>query len=357
MGMLQSRPVRIAVVLIVLVIAGELIARLVDVDPAYVRSGRVRRACGCRELRIQHAPPGMDSSVRYCINRLGLRGKVLPDELHTRIITLGNSTTECAYIDDAAAWPHLLDCELIVEGFDVWVGNAGVNGTSTRGNAIFLEDRLLDLRPDIILFMPGAADRGRISLKQDAGLLAPEHVSLARWFMEHSRLVGSTARFIQARGPRTLDWSTFAAQPTSPDNSRLRGSRLSLIEHEAFVMAYTERIAHIADLCAARDVRLLLMTQPILAPDSSDTRRIMERYNTATKEFALERGLPLFDLASALRQDPAFYLDGIHFSNAGAAEVARLVMPFVRGELARSKDRTAERGRTEYYGDPGAFPR
>ncbi len=335
MGMLQSRPVRIAVVLIVLVIAGELIARLVDIDPAYVRSGRVRRACGCRELRIQHAPPGMDSSVRYCINRLGLRG-ALPDDSSVRIITLGNSTTECAYIDDAAAWPHLLDCELIVEGFDVWVGNAGVNGTSTRGNAIFLEDHLLGLHPDIVLFMPGAADRGRISGKQDAGLLVPEHLSVPQWFMEHSRLVGSTARLVQEREPRTIDWSTFTRQPTSPDTARMRGSRIPLPDHEDYMPEYAERIAHIADLCASRKVRLLLMTQPILAEDSSDTRRIMERYNTATKALAQARGLPLFDLASALRQDPAYYLDGIHFSNSGAAEVARLVTPFVREGLRRA---------------------
>ncbi|MBP7514505.1 MAG: SGNH/GDSL hydrolase family protein [Flavobacteriales bacterium] len=332
----RSRLVRLATVLVVLVIAGELIARLIGAEPAYVRSGRIRRACGCRELRIQHAPPGMDSSVRYCINRLGLRGKVLPDELHTRIITLGNSTTECAYIDDAAAWPHLLDCELIVEGFDVWVGNAGVNGTSTRGNAIFLEDHLLDLRPDIVLFMPGAADRGRISMKQEAGLLVPEHLSLPQWFMENSRLIGSTVRLIQAREPRTIDWSTFAGQPTSPDTARMRGGRVPLTEHEVYVAGYAERLAHIADLCASRKVRLLLMTQPILAEDSSDTRRIMERYNTATKALAQARGLPLFDLASALRQDPAYYLDGIHFSNSGAAEVARLVTPFVREGLRRA---------------------
>ncbi len=330
---LRSWIVRPGLVLLLLAAGGELIARLIDADPAYVRSGRIRRACGCRELRVVHAPSGMDTSVRYCINRLGLRGEILPDSLHVRIIALGNSTTECAYIDDAAAWPHLLGGWLAAEGLDVWVGNAGVNGTSTRGNAIFLEDHLLDLRPDIVLFMPGAADRGRISEKQDAGLLAPEHLSIPQWFMEHSRVVGSTTRLIQAREPRTIDWSTFAGHPTSPDTSRMRGNRMSLADHEAFVPGYAERIAHIADLCATRDVRLLLMTQPILAEDSSDTRRIMELYNTATKALAQERGLPLFDLASVLRQDPAYYLDGIHFSNAGAAEVARLVTPFVQKEL------------------------
>ena len=221
--------------------------RVTDADPAYVRAGRIRRACGCRELRITHAPAGMDSSVRYCINRLGLRG-TLPDDTAVRIITLGNSTTECAYIDDAATWPHLLACGLAADGHDAWVGNAGVNGTSTQGNTIFLEDHLLDLHPDIVLFMPGAADRGRISAKQDAGLMAPDRISASQWFMEHSRLIGSMARLVQARVPRTIDWSTFAGAPASADTSRMRGSRVPLADHDVLVAEYAERIARIADL-------------------------------------------------------------------------------------------------------------
>ena len=111
---------------------------------------------------------------------------------------------------------------------------------------------------------------------------------------------------------------------------------MPLGNHEVYLREYAARIAGIADLCAAQDVRLLLMTQPILALDSSDTRRFMELYNTATKQLAQERGLPIFDLATALRQNPSYYLDGIHFSNAGAAEVARLIAPFMQEELKRS---------------------
>lgn len=318
----------------VLALVGELVARALGGDPAYIRKGRIRRACGCRELRIDHAPPGMDTSVKYCINRLGLRG-VLPEDGSLRIITLGNSTTECAYIDDAAAWPHLLGCGLTAQGRDVWVGNAGVNGSSTRGNAIFLEDHLLGLRPDLLIFMPGAADRGRISVKQDAGLMAPERLSFPQWMLEKSVLVGSITRRAQAGTPRRIDWSAFTTAKPEADTTRMRGSRVRLAEHEEYVPGYRERLEHVVALCVIKNVRLILLTQPILAPDSSDTRRIMERYNSVTKEVATAHGLPLFDLASELAQEPAYYLDGIHFSNAGAAEVARSLEPFVAAEVER----------------------
>jgi lysophospholipase L1-like esterase len=337
MAVFRTKWMKLAAATLSVLMIGEIAARLSGDAPAYLSAGRIRRSCGCRELRVTHAPAGMDTSVMICVNRLGLRGR-LPEEGEVRIITLGNSTTECAYIDDAATWPHLLQEKLNAQGRAVWVGNGGVNGTSTRGNAIFLEDHLLGLHPDIVIFMPGAADRGRISAKQDAGLLAPEHLAPSQWLLEHSLLVGSTARFIQAREPRTMDWSTIGATATSPDTSRMRGSRVPVADHDAFVLDYAERIAHVADLCAVRDVRLLLMTQPILAEDSSDTRRIMERYNDATKSLALERGIPLFDLASTMAQDKGYYLDGIHFSNDGAKEVARLVTPFVDENAAWSKN-------------------
>ena len=276
----------------------------------------------------------MATSVMYCTNRLGLRG-MLPSDGSLRIITLGNSTTECAYIDDVATWPHLLARGLTAQGRNVWVGNAGVNGSSTRGNAIFLEDHLLGLRPDLIIFMPGAADRGRISAKQDAGLMAPAQLSFPQWMLEKSLLVGSITRQVQSRTPRHIDWSMFVATKPTADTIHLRGSRVPLAEHEAYESGYRERLDHIAELCAARNVRLLLLTQPILAPDSSDTRRIMERYNAVTKEVASAHVLPLFDLANELAQDQAYYLDGIHFSNAGAAEVARLIEPFVAAEVER----------------------
>lgn len=276
----------------------------------------------------------MDSSVRYCINRLGLRGG-LPTDASLRIIALGNSTTECAYIDDAATWPHLLERALSERVGNVWVGNAGVNGSSTRGNAIFLEDQVLGLRPDLIIFMPGAADRGRISAKQIAGLMAPDHSSPLQWVMEKSVAVGGIARYAQARTPRRIDWSTFAAGKPTADTTRMRGSRVPLIEQEVYVPGYRERLENIVDLCEAKSVRLLLLTQPILAPDSSDTRCIMERYNAVTKEVAASHGLPLFDLANELHQAPGYYLDGIHFSNTGAAEVARLIEPFVAAEVER----------------------
>ncbi len=331
---LRSRLVRVFLWLLVLALAGELTARVLGVSPAYVRAGRIRRACGCRELRIVHAPAGMDTSVRYCINRLALRGG-LPTVASLRVVALGNSTTECAYLDDSATWPHLLERALNERGGDIWVGNAGVNGSSTHGNAVFLEDHLLGLRPDLVIFMPGAADRGRISAKQDAGLMAPNHRSLPQWVMEKSVAVGGIARYVQARTPRLIDWSTFVATKPTADTMHQRGSRVPLTEQEAYVPGYGERLEHIVELCEARSIRLLLLTQPILAPDSSDTRRIMERYNAVTKEVAVTRGLPFFDLENEVHQDPRYYLDGIHFSNAGAAEVAHLIEPFVAAEVER----------------------
>lgn len=332
MSFLRKRPIKFLLALLATTVIGEMAARSSGEDPAYVRSGRIRRSCGCRELRIAHAPPGMDTSIHYCINRLGLRG-TLPDDTALRIITLGNSTTECAYIDDAATWPHLLACGLTSLGLDVWVGNAGVNGSSTRGNTIFLEDHLLGLHPDIVVFMPGAADRGRVGEKQDAGLMAPEELGFTGWMMEHSYLVGSVVRYVQSRRPERMDWNAFIARGAAPDTSRHRGASVPIAEHGHFVEEYRARIAHVADLCAAHNAQLVLLTQPLLAPDTSVSQQVMEKYNDATRALAQQRALPLFDLSRSLVQKPVYYVDNIHFSNAGAKEVARLLEPFIAEQV------------------------
>lgn len=65
----------------------------------------------------------------------------------------------------------------------------------------------------------------------------------------------------------------------------------------------------------------------------------MEQFNGVTGELAKEHRLPLFDLAQAPRQAPSDDPDGIHFSNAGTADVARLLEPFMVKERERLEER------------------
>lgn len=79
---------------------------------------------------------GVTTPVRFTTNRWGMRGSQPPsgdawDET-TTIIAIGGSTTQCFFLDDSRTWSAVMEAELKRRRYDVWVGNAGQAGHSTR---------------------------------------------------------------------------------------------------------------------------------------------------------------------------------------------------------------------------------
>ena len=56
--------------------------------------------------------PGIDGVSVYTTNEVGIRGDPYPSEGRYTILTIGGSSTECAYLDDTEAWPYLLQQNL-----------------------------------------------------------------------------------------------------------------------------------------------------------------------------------------------------------------------------------------------------
>lgn len=117
-------------------------------------------------------------------NNIGFRGPDWPPHNEAlRIFAVGGSTTECFYLSDGLDWPAQMSEKLktlsnspeaqnqnpdldkssqIVNKF--WVNNAGLDGHSTFGHSILLNEILADYNPDYILYLVGANDVGRRDL-------------------------------------------------------------------------------------------------------------------------------------------------------------------------------------------------
>ena len=81
--------------------------------------------------------PGVQGDARFVINSSGIRGDELADDQNYRILAIGGSTTECAYLDQGETWPYLLQNRLArVMGQKVWVGNVGKSGMNTRDHIL-----------------------------------------------------------------------------------------------------------------------------------------------------------------------------------------------------------------------------
>src|SRR5258708_7779732 len=106
--------------------------------------------------------PGVSPHGTLTTNRWGLRGEEPPKdwENHYTLVTIGGSTTQCFFLDDRKTWPALLQSRLRARHPEVWVGNGGIDGHTTRGHLVFMDAVIPKIRPNAVLFLTGINDLG-----------------------------------------------------------------------------------------------------------------------------------------------------------------------------------------------------
>ena len=109
--------------------------------------------------------PGLTGESRFVINDDEVRGRPFSDDDRYRVLAVGGSTTECLYLDEAEAWPHLLEETLTAESqwSPVWVGNVGKSGHNSEHHVLQVE-KLLDQYPriDLVVVLVGTNDMTKV---------------------------------------------------------------------------------------------------------------------------------------------------------------------------------------------------
>jgi acyl-CoA thioesterase I len=102
--------------------------------------------------------------------------------VHTlTIVALGDSLTEGYGVEEHQAYPALLEATLQKEGFSCTVINAGISGETSSG-LLSRIDRVLSLKPDIVILCTGANDGlGGIDPRQIRNNIS----RMVRTFKEH----------------------------------------------------------------------------------------------------------------------------------------------------------------------------
>src|SRR5262245_21223643 len=121
---------------VVSLIAGGLMLRIFTSDRYYVWQPNFHA-----DFRpLPGVMPGIEGESNFEINADGLRAHPFDDSQQYRILALGGSTTECLYLDNFEAWPHLLQDALNRRtGLRTWVGNAGRSAHTLVSNIVQLE--------------------------------------------------------------------------------------------------------------------------------------------------------------------------------------------------------------------------
>ena len=293
----------------------------------------------------------LDPFIVCTKNKLGFRGEERPagfDEFIS-LVAVGGSTTECRLLNDGHDWPGLL-AEALHRGFPgkkTWVNNAGLDGHSTFGHLILLENYLCQMHPDYILYLTGINEMDRDDLFSDDQAIVRSHsFSLTDWLKKNCEtivLANMLYRNIKARqldlGHGNLDLAKLKIPAVRP------GQIDSLFDaHRPYIAAYSQRLKSLVGKTKACGSSPILMTQPLLFGEGKDPLTgvdleksaakffngatywcLLEQYNDATREAALQAGVPLIDLARWMPKNSAYFYDAMHFTNEGAAVVSKIV--------------------------------
>jgi lysophospholipase L1-like esterase len=296
----------------------------------------------------------LDKVISVSWNHMGFRGELPAKNFseYLTIITLGGSTTECTLISDGKTWCDILAKKLKSRFSPIWLNNGGLNGTTTFGHIIFMEDYIVKIRPKVILFLVGA---------NDFGLLAPweydrQHLKkpVTSWLasgweklIQESEVLDYALNFYRySKAKRMglthpiLDFPHLKHVEISPEKEQA-----SLREHqEKYLKAYAQRLTRLIELCRENGIEPVFITQPAVFGDLIDPStgtdlakaeswswngkvlwEILELYNDTVRITAAQHQAYMIDLAKEMPKNTKYYYDTYHFTNAGCQQVAEII--------------------------------
>jgi len=302
--------------------------------------------------------PALDPVITFTRNSIGFRGPDPPRNFagDLTLITVGGSTTQCFFLSDDETWTARLGADLAPSFRNLWVNNAGLDGHSTYGHLVLMEDHIAKLHPKVVVFLIGANDVGRDpneefdaeNVKSRISFRSPtEFIKSLSPYSEVASLVANLYRsanaYKQGLWHQKIDLKTFPMMGPLPEGAEEQYLAQFAAPH--YLTGYQERILKLIAVSRANGIEPVLVTQPLLegpqiddvtgvdlgrieaVPDRSGNMvwDLQEAYNDVTRRVGAEEHVQVIDLARRLPKSSRYFYDFIHFTNAGAQEIADIL--------------------------------
>ena len=300
---------------------------------------------------INNINPKLDAVINNTRNALGFRGPEWPKDGKNRlsIITVGGSSTECHFLDDQRTWPYLLGQKLADSLNNIWLNNAGMDGHSTYGHLIMLNDHIKKLHPSVVLFMTGINDVETTSPSFHDNLSTKgAWTDFKHYIFENSEVLNLLLNL--SRGWRVQKFNNTSHRMIVLSNDQQLNIpdtviNKRLLDQKPYLGAYRSRLLQLADTCKAHQIMPVFLTQPNQFGTGKDPLTganlelfeleprlngklmwgMLEEYNEVVRNLGREKQVPVIDLARLLPKNSVYFYDASHFTNAGAEKVASLV--------------------------------
>lgn len=290
---------------------------------------------------------GVDKTIIHTKNSLGFRGPEPPTNLenYLSIITVGGSTTECFYLSDGKTWQDALSKKLERNVDHLWINNAGLDGHSTFGHLILMEDYIIKLKPNVVLFLVGINDLAVESSRSfDQQILKKDGFYKIITESEIITTLSNIDRFYQAKDKGLVNNGFFIETVDSLEIP------LEVIESEKqehknlYLKNYKARLQNLIKISRDNGIEPIFLTQPALCGYGVDdvtgvdlakmqinirngelVWEILELYNDVARHVGEEQNVLVIDLAQEMPKSSRYYYDVIHFTNEGAERVGEMI--------------------------------
>ena len=297
----------------------------------------------------------LDSTIYYSRNSLGFRGPEPTDSVNKlfSLICIGGSTTECRFISDSLTWAYQLSAKLKDSLPAIWLNNAGVDGHSTFGHLLLLKEYITSLKPKYVTFLIGVNDIENDKPQQFDMMNEKKinYLSVKIFFKSllNKTELGSTFFQLYAikgayRKGLIHKEVDFAALK---DTVLTESYKADILKKQAtYLTQYRQRISNMITICKANNVKPILLTQPSLFGNYTDSatminmankmipgvtpvcnavvmENVLELYNDVVRSFGNQA--KVVDLAALMPKNSNYYYDFIHYTNAGCSKIAAIL--------------------------------
>jgi lysophospholipase L1-like esterase len=286
--------------------------------------------------------------------RVDRQGFIMPSKVHAHpdltLVFLGGSTTECVYVDEQDRFPYLAG-RLIEQqtGLKVNSYNGGRSGNNTLHSLDVLLNKVVPLKPNIVIMMHNINDLAILMYDKTywnhnpsrSPLIEkkPNFQTVGKDLEETFHLVRDLTFPNLSRQIKKL--FSFAHKTRGDEFKEVRGKKIS-IDQKLLVREFSLNLQTFINLCRARGIIPVLMTQPSRLTDHPDPliKKLMhhlevsqgitygefkgafDRLNQTIREVGAKNRVLVIDLAQEIPPVKANICDVAHFNDRGSRLVA-----------------------------------
>ncbi len=309
----------------------------------------------------------LDSAIYYSRNSLGFRGPLPADSVNKlpSVICIGGSTTECRFISDSLTWPYQLYKAVKDSIPAFWLNNAGVDGHSTFGHQLVLQEYITRLKPKYVTMLIGTNDvetdkPGQFDAMNEKKINFLSVKSFFKSVLNKTELGSTLFQLYAIRGAYKKGLIHKEINFISCKDTVFTTAYQDVVlkKQVSYLAAYRQRITNMLDICKANNVKPILITQPSLLGNYTDSSTmlnigskiipeaepitnaalagsVLELYNDVLRSFGTQ--VKVIDLAAQMPKNSKYYYDFIHYTNSGcnivAAIIAKELIPYIKAGL------------------------